>query len=90
MADTSIAVQPASPAPSAAPVQLELASIVNAAGQQVLLQVMSPADEQGRPIVFMSEATGQDILQALKELNAMFAVFSGQLSPSTRGFSQSN
>ena len=90
MADTTIAVQPASAAPTAAPVQFELAQIVNSAGQLSLVQAVTLLDELGRPFEPLSEETGQEILRAIKELSSMFASANGLLAPNTPGLLQSN
>ena len=87
MADSNIAVQPAGQTTATPPVNFELVTMVNAAGITALVQAVTIVDEQGRPVKFMTEETGQGILQAIKAMHATLANSTGELLPSTRGFS---
>lgn len=69
MADQQISVQPASPAPATAAVQVKVFSAVDLTGAQTLIQAMAVVDETGRPLVLMTDKTGQDLLQAIKDLH---------------------
>lgn len=89
MVDTVIAVQPAAAVTTAPIASVKVFSSVDANGATVLTQAMALVDEFGRTYQPMTEATGQDLVQAIKALHAHLANFNGDLMPSTRGLSLS-
>lgn len=88
MAETSVPVQPASPAPTAAPIQVKLVSVPDGANipgvapGAVQLQAFALYDDQGRAIAPMTEATGQAIVRLLATLVRIHADQFGGLVPS--------
>ncbi len=72
MAEISIPVQPAGSAVPGAipppPLQLKMFSAVDSSGNAVLIQGMCLVDDQGRPYVPLTEATGQQMVKLLGHL----------------------
>ena len=90
MADDKISVQPASPAPAAPPVGVKVLTVPSGDGvSQVVIQAVCLLNEFGRPVTPMSEATGQDLLAAIKALTAALTANAEGLTPSTSGLVQS-
>ena len=84
MADTEVPVAP--PGAPSTPFQIKFASATDANGVVTQIQCVTLVDELGRPVYPMTEATGQALLQAIRELtNAVAAGNSDTLIPSTPG-----
>ena len=85
MADSSLPVQPASPAPVSAPAQVKVFTLPGPGGTTVLAQAVAIVDDQGRLVAPLTESTGQALLEAIVNLTQVLVdQGQGALMPSSR------
>jgi hypothetical protein len=91
MAETSLQVQPAGTTGGGAPpAPLPMKMVLSSDGTATVLQAVALFDDQGRAVLPMTEATGQQIVRLLTQLVTMTAVSTGGFLPSDDAAGLSN